>query len=245
MNKKAEEKPWGDGEDYNRYILSELESFRKNAWKKQLKNHFLDNQDLKILDVGTGPGFFACILAEEGYEVTAIDYSEKMLTCARDNAHNLGVNIDFREMDVNNLTFDDCSFDVIVTRNVTWTLEYPEKVYAEFKRILKNDGMLLIYDANWHLHFFDDDLYKKVMLREENYYYKYGEKEVVAVKNMEFFENAPLTKCDRPAWDKNALENIGMKVTIENDISENVYEQWEKELYGESPLFEICALKCK
>lgn len=243
MGEKINEKPWGDGEDYNRYILSELESFRKNAWKKQIINHFGNQTGLKMLDVGTGPGFFACIMAEEGLEVTAIDYSEGMLDCAKNNADTLGVNVDFRIMDVNNLEFGDGSFDVIVTRNVTWTLEYPEKVYSEFRRILKDDGLLLIYDANWHLHFFDEDLYNRVRLREENYLEKYGQKEVVAVRNMEFFENAPLTKINRPEWDKNILEKIGMKVEIQNDIGENVYEEWEKELYGESPLFEICAMK--
>lgn len=243
MGKKINEKPWGDGEDYNRYILSELESFRKNAWKKQITNHFGERRSLKILDVGTGPGFFACILAEEGHEVTAIDYSEGMLSCAKNNAKALGVDVDFKIMDVNNLSFDDCSFDVIVTRNVTWTLEYPAKVYNEFKRVLKEGGLLLIYDANWHLHFFDEDLYNKVIAREENYFKKYGQKEVVAVKNMEFFEKAPLTKCNRPEWDKKALQVIGMEIKIQNDIGENVYEEWEKELYGESPLFEICAIK--
>ncbi len=109
--------------------------------------------------------------------------------------------------------------------------------------MLKKGGKLLVYDANWHLHFFDEEMFKRVTAREEKYFQKYGEKEIVAINNQDFFRTAPLTKCQRPKWDKNVLEKMGMYVSIQNDIGDNVYEQWEKDLYGESPLFEICAIK--
>ncbi len=243
MNRDERQKPWGDGEDYNRYIVSELSSFRKDAWKRQIGGHLEGKKGLRILDAGTGPGFFACILSEEGHKVTAIDYSENMIACARDNAGKLGVSAEFKKMDINQLEFQDEEFDVIVTRNVTWTLEYPQKVYKEWKRILKKSGLLLIYDANWHLHFFDEDKLKRVREREERYFRRYGKKEIVAVKNMEFFASAPLTSTLRPEWDKEILKNYGMSVQIQTDIGENIYEEWEKDLYGESPLFEICARK--
>lgn len=245
MNRDKLEKPWGDGENYNRYIISELKSFRKIAWKKQIVKNFKKEKELKILDVGTGPGFFSCILAEEGHKVVAIDYSTAMIECGKNNAKSLGLEnlIDFRKMDINNLDFEDEKFDVIISRNVTWTLEHPKEVYEEFKRILKKSGILLIYDANWHLHFFDEELLKKVTEREKRYFEKYGQKEVVAIKNLEFFETAPLTKINRPIWDKVILKKIGFEVEVDENIGENVYEEWEKDLYGESPLFEICARK--
>jgi len=243
MNRDERQKPWGDGEDYNRYIVSELASFRKDAWKRQIGKHLNGRRELKILDAGTGPGFFACILSEEGQQVTGIDYSDGMIACAKDNAEKLGVSADFKKMDLNQLEFKDEEFDVIVTRNVTWTLEHPKQVYNEWKRILKKNGKLLIYDANWHLHFFDEEKLKRVREREERYLHKYGQKEVVAIENMEFFAASPLTSTLRPVWDKQTLENIGMSVQIKDNIGENVYEEWEKDLYGESPLFEICATK--
>lgn len=243
MNRDKRQKPWGDGENYNRYIVSELASFRKDAWKKQIGEHLEGKKELKILDAGTGPGFFACILSEEGQQVTAIDYSEAMIACARANTERLGVSADIKKMDLNQLEFENEEFDVIVTRNVTWTLEYPAKVYREWKRILKKNGLLLIYDANWHLHFFDEERRKRVREREDRYFRKYGQKEVVAIENMEFFAASPLTSTLRPAWDRQILEKIGMRVQIQDNIGENVYEEWEKDLYGESPLFEICARK--
>lgn len=41
------------------------------------------NETYKILDIGTGPGFFSIILAEAGYQVTAVDYTEAMLEEAK------------------------------------------------------------------------------------------------------------------------------------------------------------------
>jgi 2-polyprenyl-3-methyl-5-hydroxy-6-metoxy-1,4-benzoquinol methylase len=89
MNKSERDERWADGEGYNRYIAGELSSFRKDAWKKQICTHFSDRKGLDILDVGAGPGFFSCILSEEGHRLTGIDASEGMLACAREYAEKL------------------------------------------------------------------------------------------------------------------------------------------------------------
>ena len=65
MKKEEREKRWANGDSYNCYISKELSSFRKDAWKKQICSHFKGRTGLEILDLGTGPGFFACILSED------------------------------------------------------------------------------------------------------------------------------------------------------------------------------------
>ena len=243
MDEKERYRYWESGDGYNRYITAELASFRKEAWKKQVTGHFNGRKGLNILDVGTGPGFFACILSEEGHHLTGIDYSAGMIKTAKENAGLLGVSPRLIQMDVNHLTFEDDTFDVIVTRNVTWTLEHPKEVYKELIRILRPGGMLLIYDANWHMHLFDEEKGKKVKAREEAYFNKYGRVEIVATEDREFLATAPLTRTDRPAWDIKMFEEMGIPCTVTEDIGRFVYEEWEKELYAESPLFEICAVK--
>jgi 2-polyprenyl-3-methyl-5-hydroxy-6-metoxy-1,4-benzoquinol methylase len=126
---------------------------------------------------------------------------------------------------------------------VTWTLEHPEQVYRAFRDLLKPDGMLLIYDANWHLHFFDEQARERVLAREQRHFETYGVREVVSGGDMAYYETAPLTRIRRPAWDRKTLEGLGFSVCITEDIGRWLYEQWEKDLYGESPLFEICAMK--
>ena len=88
-------------------------------------------EEIRVLDVGTGPGFFAILLAELGYQVTAVDYTASMLDEARRNAGALASRICFRQMNAEELSFEAASFDVVVTRNVTWNLHEPEKAYAQ------------------------------------------------------------------------------------------------------------------
>ena len=243
METKNRSEYWQDGESYDRYIRSELNSFRKAAWKKQLSRHFAPGAALEILDAGTGPGFFACILAEEGHRVTGIDSSPGMLACAGRNAADLNVDPVFLKMDLNEMTFPDESFDAVVLRNVSWTLQFPAAVYTEFKRLLRPGGTLLIYDANWQLHWYDEELLQRVRERERRYAERYGREERVSNGDLAYYETAPLTRIHRPEWDVKTLTDLGFSVTVTEDIGRFVYEEWEKDLYGESPLFEICAVK--
>ena len=78
------------------------------------------------------------ILAEAGYHVDAVDYTEGMLEKAKENAGDLCRNIRFWRMDAQKLEFADESFDLVLSRNLTWVLEEPETAYAEWYRICRN-----------------------------------------------------------------------------------------------------------
>lgn len=66
----------------------------------------------KVLDVGTGSGFIAIYLALNGRDVTASDINPRALEVAKENALNLGANINFIQSDL----FDNISqkFDLII-----------------------------------------------------------------------------------------------------------------------------------
>lgn len=74
---------------------------------------------LRILDVGTGSGCIAISLSHylSDVEVTAIDVSEKALQVAIKNAHSIGVNIQFRQIDFlkESPSLLHHSFDLIVS----------------------------------------------------------------------------------------------------------------------------------
>jgi len=148
---------------YSEVNREELATRQHVVWKQvlteQISARFPDRipEQICILEVGTGPGFFAILLAEAGYRVTAIDLTPSMLDEARRNAGKLCACIDFREMNAQNLAFDDESFDVIVSRNVTWNLPEPDLAYAKWVRVLKPGGMLMNFDANWYHYLFDDE----------------------------------------------------------------------------------------
>lgn len=133
-------------EGYSEVNHKELNGMQKGAWLEVLKGQFPEKakDEIKILDIGTGPGFFPVILAEAGYKVTAVDYTQEMLDTAKRNAGNLCERISFYKMDAQNLEFEDDVFDVVISRNLTWNLKDPKRAYEEWCRVLKPGGKLLI-----------------------------------------------------------------------------------------------------
>lgn len=114
--------------DVNR---KELATAQRRIWTQTLdvriQARFPDRarSSIRVLDVGTGPGFFAVILNALGYAVTAVDYTDAMLNEARLNAGEAAEHIHFHCMDAEKLGFADASFDVVVSRNLTWNLPHP------------------------------------------------------------------------------------------------------------------------
>ena len=106
-------------------------------------------KDLRALDVGTGPGQLAFYLAGAGFKVTGIDISPGMIARARQTAEQEGLSCDFRTGDAEHLPFKDNAFDVVVTRNLVWTLPDPKTAIREWHRVLKPGGRIIISDGYW------------------------------------------------------------------------------------------------
>ena len=103
----------------------------------------------QALDIGTGRGQVAVYLARAGFAVTGIDLSENMIDCARQNARRQDLDIDFRTGDAEHLAFDDDAFDVLVSRNLLWTLPRPQRALEEWRRVLRPGGLLVVSDGLW------------------------------------------------------------------------------------------------
>ena len=153
----------GRAASYSEVNQLELATQQRQKWSDclhaEITRQFPDSasKSLRVLEVGTGPGFFAILLRELGYDVTAIDLTPAMLTEAKKNAGELAGKIRWMEMNAEALDFADASFDVVVSRNLTWNLPHPDKAYAEWARVLKPGGLLVNFDANWYAYLFDDE----------------------------------------------------------------------------------------
>jgi ubiquinone/menaquinone biosynthesis C-methylase UbiE len=135
---------------YNRSVQQVIHSQdAKNAWK-DLFTEMLGKKSISILDVGTGPGIIALLLAEQGHNVTGVDQSEEMLANARRNAQACNLAVRFKQGDAEKLPFQDGSFDAVVNRHVLWTVTDPEKAIFEWWRILKPGGRIVVIDGNWY-----------------------------------------------------------------------------------------------
>ena len=88
---------------------------------------------IKVLDVGCGSGFFEVLLGQQGFEVTGIDLTEEMVAKANGMIAEYGLDakrVKALTMDAENPDFATESFDVIITRNLTWTLPHPIEAYG-------------------------------------------------------------------------------------------------------------------
>ena len=141
---------WTDrAKSYSAQNIAEMNDWRREAWRKLILSHAPQKEVLRVLDIGAGPGFFAINLALAGHEVTAVDVTEEMLQYAKSNAESYGARVDFVLHRGEFLPFKDGSFDLIVSRNVIWNLEYPEQALEEWERVLAPGGRMIYFDANW------------------------------------------------------------------------------------------------
>lgn len=232
---------------YSEMIEGNLADAHAAKWSKVLTRSLAGVPEGPILDIGTGPGFFAILLAQAGYAVTAIDYTPSMLDKARDNAGALAERIDFLTMDAQALTFPDNSFAAVVTRNLTWNLEEPDRAYCEWYRVLKPGGILLNFDAAWYKYLFDPAQQaaytaarQKVAEQGAFDYESYED----AAKMEAISRQLVLSPCDRPAKDLELLKAAGFaEIAVEAEIWQEVWDELEKLNFAGTPLFLLRARK--
>ena len=237
---------------YSRVNREELATDQHRRWRRALVERIgarfpgCAPEFIEVLEVGTGPGFFAILLAEAGYRVTSIDLTPSMLAEARRNAGALSGRIAFMEMNAQALDFEDGRFDVVVSRNVTWNLPEPETAYREWARVLKPGGLLLNFDANWYRYLFDGDA-RAAFDRDRANSAEADVGDLNVGENFDRMEDiarrVPLSRIDRPQWDVEALTSLGLTVETDRRIWERVWSRQEKINLASTPMFLVCGYK--
>lgn len=237
---------------YSEVNRQELTTEQHRKWSNclytEIRRQFPERtaDSLRVLEIGTGPGFFAIILTEMGCNVTAIDLTPNMLVEAKKNAGHLADKINWVEMNAETLSFEDASFDVIVSRNLTWNLPHPEEAYAEWARVLKPGGLMLNFDANWYSYLFDD-VAREAFTQDRRNTAEHGFKDENIGDNFDVMEDiarrVPLSSIVRPGWDVKTLSGLGLAVTSNDQIWQQVWSEKEKISFASTPLFLVRASK--
>lgn len=216
---------------------SELHSPLARRWMEEISALIPKGRKLKILDVGCGTGFFTILLSKEGHDAIGTDLTPEMVENARQLAKEEGESCHFQVMDAENLDFPDESFDLVISRNLTWTLPHAEQAYLEWQRVLKAGGVLLNFDANYGL----SDFANTAGLPENHAHHTLGDQMMRECEEIK--QQLPISAYDRPAWDLSVLAQMGMKqFTIDLDVSKRIYTV-KDEFYNPTPLFILCAEK--
>ncbi len=127
-------------------IFSDIE---KNAWLELFNQHLDDAEGRSALDLACGTGVISHLMHELGFVTTGLDWSDAMLTKAREKSESRKSKIRFIMGDAENTLEPEASYDVIVTRHLVWTLVDPAAAFTHWAYLLKPGGSLLIVDGDF------------------------------------------------------------------------------------------------
>ena len=95
------------------------------------------------LDAACGEGYGSALLNECGATVRGVDISEQAITHARQR-YGSRPGIEFDVADCTRLPFEDNEFDRVVSFETLEHMEAHDELLAEFRRVLKPDGFLIL-----------------------------------------------------------------------------------------------------
>jgi len=113
-----------------------------SRWRKLLWSE-VEGKEILEVGVGTGKNF---PYYPPGVNITAVDFSIKMLEVAQKRAAKENVKVNLRQMDVQNLEFADNTFDSIVGSFIFCSVPDPVLGLREVKRVLKQGGKLVLLE---------------------------------------------------------------------------------------------------
>lgn len=129
--------------DQKEIIMEEIKPITKPGIHEKFLEFFLKDSEsvnLRVLDLGAGHGAFTKKLYDKGYDVHACDLSPELFKF--DKVECKKVNITDR------FPYEDNTFDLIISIEVTEHITDHEKLFSESSRILKPDGRLYVTTPN-------------------------------------------------------------------------------------------------
>ena len=163
---------------------------------------FKEKLNFRIIDIGTGSGCIPVSLKKNlsNAEVTAIDVSEKALVVAKKNAHDLGTEINFQQLDfLNENEWENLPVLDIIVSNPPYIPIKEKAILA--KNVTEFEPGIALFVANDDPYIFYEKIaaFSKVHLKQEGIIY-------VEVHE-EYAGNV-----------KTIFENAGLSATIKKDI---------------------------
>lgn len=240
-------------ETYSNAVLQELAGDAHTLWRSYLQGQIPQTamRAPRVLDLGCGPGFFDIVFAEAGCEVVAVDSSEGMLARAYANIASIGLE-DRVCLHMGNAAhlpeLAAGSFDLVISRNVTWLMRDLRAAYAEWLRLLRPGGILLAFDSNWY-HYLNDDALAASRALDERAIKDEVPADRLATAAQErrcemIAAQIPTTYLSRPGFDERALKELGASaVTADPEIWKTLWTPDEQRYYRTSPMFMVRAVK--
>jgi ubiquinone/menaquinone biosynthesis C-methylase UbiE len=98
----------------------------------------------RVLDLATGTGWTARLLAHRGAKVTGVDIAADLIEAARSIASTCGPAVDYEIGDAERLRFADASFDAVVSTFGVMFASKPEAAAQEIARVCRKGGRIAL-----------------------------------------------------------------------------------------------------
>src|SRR5436309_5731980 len=143
--------------DYFEQIAPTWDDYVASAYEVELQERLTRllpwHQDMTVLDVGTGTGYLAGMMAPLVGEVIGVDCAPAMLTRAGEKMAQAGYrHVSFREGMAERLPLATASVDVVMCHMLLHHVVSPRTILAELRRVVRQDGYVVIIDAHKHKH---------------------------------------------------------------------------------------------
>jgi DNA-binding transcriptional ArsR family regulator len=121
------------------------------TWETLARSALQLLQPGEVLDIASGDGVLAELLAPQSRRYVCIDASSKVITAARERLKALP-NVELSVQDMHALELGDGSFDLVMLMHALTYSERPAHVVAEAARVLRDGGRLLVTTLARHEH---------------------------------------------------------------------------------------------
>ena len=103
--------------------------------------------DARVLDIATGTGEFARAIAPQVASVIGLDATQAMMEQGKRFIEQAGIgNISFQKGIVQDIPFEDESFDIVTSRYAFHHFADPKPVISEMARVCRTDGHIIVVD---------------------------------------------------------------------------------------------------
>lgn len=122
-------------------------NFTKQEYLKHMVSCVNPQNTDTVLEVAAGTCVCGRSFAPFVQNIICLDMTPAMLAVGKGEAEKQGLcNIDFMQGDAEKLTFEDNSFDIVISRLAFHHFSNPKQCFSEMARVLKPGGKLVVID---------------------------------------------------------------------------------------------------
>ena len=128
---------------YARQALNRGFSTNMYGWENWVFDHYMFKSNDRVIEFGCGNGSTWANNRNripKDIKVILTDLSEGMLRATKDNLICIEQVIDYSTMDIQNIEFEDSSFDCAIANHMLYHVQNRDLAISEIARILKSDG---------------------------------------------------------------------------------------------------------